>query len=480
MRTYEILTLVLLLLPSVFLLWIRPPLHWFLSASLAAGLLSLAIHAVIEGMHWQLLPLYLAALLLFVLFFTKFRSRVLFVRVCGYASVPLILCAATFSYFLPMFRLPAPTGSYQVGTTILYLVDPSRPEIHTNPPGNKRELMVQVWYPAEFSGAPLAPYRRWVEVTMLSSYMAVLKTHSHRDAPVSKGGAPFPVLIFNPAWKNQRTQNTFQTEDLASHGFVVIAIDHPYNSQPIAFPDGRRLDSRNVDEIGDFAHHTLAQELTQGDAEANYEADDDIFVLDAFAQMNQNPQSPFYERVDVNRSGAFGHSFGGGVSMEACRRDPRIRAAINMDGWIFGDVGLLGLDKPLLLIYGGGDPLAEPDFSVGSLDTPAGRLDGMNEHDLQDIKATISKYGGYVLSFRDDAHMTHFNFSDRALYSPVRRLTGAGRADPRRAHQIIEAYTLAFFSRVLKGTTEPILAPGEKPFPDASFKIWRPTSSTAN
>jgi hypothetical protein len=77
--------------------------------------------------------------------------------------------------------------------------------------------MVQVWYPAEFSGAPLAPYRRWDEVTKLSSYVGVLKTHSHRDAPVSKGGALFPVLIFNPAWKNQRTQNTFQTEDLASH-----------------------------------------------------------------------------------------------------------------------------------------------------------------------------------------------------------------------------------------------------------------------
>jgi hypothetical protein len=108
MCTFEILTLVLLLLPSVFLLWLKPPVHWFLRAFSAAALLGLTIHAVIEGIHWQLLPLYLSGLLLFVVLFTKLRSRVLFVRVCGCASVLLILCADAFSYILPMFRLPAP------------------------------------------------------------------------------------------------------------------------------------------------------------------------------------------------------------------------------------------------------------------------------------------------------------------------------------------------------------------------------------
>lgn len=473
MRTFELVTLVFLLVPSLFLLWAKPPLHRLLRVSSVAALISLGIHAGTEGMHWQLLPLYLSALLLFVLFFTKARSRAPVVRITGYASMLLIFCAATFSLILPMFRLPAPSGSYPVGTTILYLVDSSRLEVHLNPPGNKRELMVQAWYPAGPSRAPLAPYRRWVETTKLSSYMAVLKTHSRVDAPVSSTGAPFPVLLFNPAWQNQRTQNTFQIEDLASNGFVVIAIDHTYNSQPIAFPDGRRLDSKNIDGIGDFDHFTLAQEIMRGDAEADYEAADDIYVLDALAQMNQNSQSPFFRRVDVDRTGAFGHSFGGGVSMEASRRDPRIRAAMNMDGWIFGDVARLGLPKPLLLMYGGSDPVKEPDISVGSFDTASGRLAGLNEHDLEDIKATMSKFGGYVLSLQD-AHVAHFNFSDRALYSPIRKLAESGPVDPRRAHQIIEAYTLAFFSHVLKGTSEPILEPGARPFPEATLDIWKP------
>ena len=46
-------------------------------------------------------------------------------------------------------------------------------------------------------------------------------------------------------------------EDLASHGFVVAAIDHPYNSQIIAFPDGRRMKSDDVPDIPEEVKKTL-------------------------------------------------------------------------------------------------------------------------------------------------------------------------------------------------------------------------------
>jgi len=370
-----------------------------------------------------------------------------------------------------MFRLPAPTGPYPVGTSILYLVDASRPEIHPNPPGSKRELMVQVWYPAEPSTAPLAPYRRWVDTTKVSSYMALLKTHSRQDAPVSRSGAPFPVLLFNPAWDNQRTQNTYQTEDLASHGFVVIGIDHTYNSQPVVFPDGRRVLALAGADMPDFAHLTLAQELSKDDAEANYEAADDIFVLNAFAQMNQDPRSVLYGKLDVDRSGAFGHSFGGGVSMEACREDPRIRAAMNMDGWIFGDVARDGLDKPVMLMYTG---IALPSQAeLNSSNVVERRVAELNTYDIHNIYATLNRFGGFLVVFRKSFPLSHMNFSDRALYSPIRRLAESGPVDPRRAHQIIEAYTLAFFSQALKRDAQPILAPGAKPFAETSLEVWK-------
>ena len=81
------------------------------------------------------------------------------------------------------------------------------------------------------------------ETTPLSSYQSVLWTHARLEGPIASHGHPFPVLLFNPAWTGRRTQNTFLAEELASHGYIVAGIDHTYNSGPVAFPDGRVVNS---------------------------------------------------------------------------------------------------------------------------------------------------------------------------------------------------------------------------------------------
>jgi hypothetical protein len=351
----------------------------------------------------------------------------------------------------------------------MYLVDTSRQELHVRPPRGNREVVIQVWYPAKPSHTPLAAYRRWRETTALSSYMAVLRTHSRLDAPVAASDQPFPILLFNPAWTGNRTQNTFQTEDLASHGFVVVAIDHPYNSQIIAFPDGRRLNAKNVPDIDDFHHSTLEKQIAMADAEADYEAEDDIFVLNAFEDINRDPKSAFYRKLDTRRTGAFGHSFGGAVSLEAARRDPRIRAAVNLDGWVFGTVARVGVGKPSLTMSH--DSIAPISSDVKPLSRDDQLYAQLNSWDDENFQRSIDRSGGLGLEIRGTKHM---NFSDRALYSPLRKLTSAGSINPVRAHQIIEAYTLAFFSELLKGTLEPLLSRQPSPFSEAKFDIYKP------
>ena len=158
----------------------------------------------------------------------------------GTAMVCLLIADAAGSHVCcRCFRLPKPTGPYATGTRVEHLVDPVRMETHVAGPARRREIMVQMWYPATPNHEPLASYRRGSETTWLSSYMGVLRTHSYENAAVATSGAPFPVLLFNPAWAGHRTQNTYQVEDLASHGFIVVGIDHTYNSGPVAFPDGR-------------------------------------------------------------------------------------------------------------------------------------------------------------------------------------------------------------------------------------------------
>jgi len=43
-------------------------------------------------------------------------------------------------------------------------------------------------------------------------------------------------------------------------------------------------------------------------------------------------------KLDVTRIGSFGHSFGGATALEVCRSDTRCRAAVNMDGGLYGKI----------------------------------------------------------------------------------------------------------------------------------------------
>jgi predicted dienelactone hydrolase len=366
-----------------------------------------------------------------------------------------------------MFTLPEPTGPFATGTRVEHLVDPVRMETHVAGIAHPREIMVQIWYPATPSHQPLASYRRRRETTLLSSYMGVLRTHSYRNAAVATSGAPFPVLLFNPAWTGHRTQNTYQVEDLASHGFVVVGVDHTYNSRPVAFPDGRVIWSTDVHDIADFQHTTVAEQIAIGNTEVHIEAGDDALVLNALAAANLDPGSPWFHRVNANDAGAFGHSFGGAVAAEVCYQDPRVKAALNEDGWMFGEVATRGLDKPYLVMNDDGPSITASQLQ--SKDAQTRRESKLTEIDIDNLNHTFRAFGGYQLMIRGSRH---FDFTDRPLYSPIRRLTEAGTISPMRAHEIVEAYTLQFFSHTLQGKSAPLLAANGSPYKEVQFENW--------
>lgn len=433
--------------------------RWVGLAAIAISGGILAASAIFQGAYWQLLPLYAAFVVgLSGLIWGRRQTRRL-QRTLGVMTTAFLVLTVAFIWVLPMFQLPAPTGPYQVGTRIVHLVDPNRTETHVSGTPRPREIVVQFWYPAGQSRQPLAGYRRRRETTLLSSYMAVLRTHSHRDAPVATNATPFPVLLFNPAWQGQRTQNTYQTEDLASHGFVVAGIDHTYNSGPVAFPDGRVIWTTGIHDINDFQHTTVSQQIAIGDREARIEAGDNVLALDYLAAADSNPSSPWFHRVDANDAGAFGHSFGGAVAGQTCYQDPRVKAALDEDGWMFGDVSTHGLNKPFMVMY--------EDPSSSSLEGPKEReLDAV---DSANIHRSLRQFGGYIVTIFGTKH---FNFADRSLYSPIRRLTDSGTISARYAHKIVENYTLQFFSHELLGTQAPLLAAIKSPYKEVQFENW--------
>jgi predicted dienelactone hydrolase len=425
-------------------------------------LVALSFHLVLEGAHWQMAPAYLGVIVFAGLFFLRKPTGSM--RTVGACIIIfLVLLTSSLSAIIPMFRLPRPTGSYAIGTQVMYMVDQNRNEDAAPGLGRKRELMVQIWYPAGASRNPYAPYRRRQETDLRSSYQSVLPTHSRWNAPISPGGGAFPVLLYNPTWNGRRTMNTYLVEDLVSHGFVVVGIDHTYNSDPVVFPDGRVVHATVVKEM-DFTNNSPQTVEAAAQKEQIKETADDIFVLDRLEAMNDDPKSGFHGRLDTDNSGAFGHSFGGSVSAQAAYRDPRIHAALDLDGSLFGQVQRQGLQKPFMFIEEDTYGPPPPSLDLSRLDNAA-RVDIVLD---QNDESMFEKSDGIRIHLHGS---THFSYTDRALFSPIQSLSNAGgKIAPRREFFIIRSYALAFFEETLEGKTSPLLDSGTSPFPEASFE----------
>jgi dienelactone hydrolase len=440
MRLLEILLTALLAGSACSLVWRRlRPWAW-----LATDVCVLAAHLIVEGGHWQMLPAYAAVLLFASTLTLQTKSW----RITAAAGVVILVAASCgLSAILPMFRLPAPTGPHLVGTRTMQVK------------ASGRDVVVQVWYPAAASRNPFAAYRRREETTRLSSYQDVLPTNSRLDAPMAEGS--FPVLLFSPAWGGRRTQNTYLVEDLASHGYVVAAMDHPGNSGQTLYRDGH-VDEPATGDAMDFAKLSLNQVNANGTKELERETADEIGVLDALDAMNRDAASPFYGRLDMTRVGALGHSFGGAVGAEAAIEDNRIKAVLDLDGSLFGRMQREGLPKPLMFIE---EDL--PVYPPGSTRSAADRInDALNASDLEAMK----KFGAYRVFLHGS---THESFTDYSLFSPLARLSGVGRIPKYREYAIIRAYTLAFFDKALRGADPALLRDLPGPYPEATLEVIR-------
>jgi hypothetical protein len=473
MQRFETVIVMLALVLTILLLWV-PRNRLCLRIVCGFLVISITVQAILEGSHWQLWPLYGAcAFLLAAALFPPFQRRRFVVSTTAALAVSLVGGTVALSWVFPMFHLPHPTGLDAVGTLLFHLVDPSRPEDAGPSPSGKRELMVQAWYPAErpsgfagsWYGGHHAMYQRRKELTFRASYRSVLRTHSFQGATITSAGS-FPIILYNPAWQGERTEGTFQAEELASHGFVVVAIDHTFFGGLVEFPDGRVADSHNAPELGSFEHSTLEQQAALGTRYVELEARDDVFVLNQLQSMNEDPADPFFRRLDLSRVGALGYSVGGAVAEQAAFDDSRIQSAIDIDGWSFGELRQHGLPKPLMVIY---------EDKANTLPTADQLHSGpiaqqlywqFSAQDYSHVTDSLQQFGGWLLFV---AGTNHVDFSDRSLFSHLRRFTGGGTLPPERTHAIVNAYTLAFFEETLKGKEQPLLGQNGSPYSEVEL-----------
>ncbi len=450
--------------------------RWIGYAALVT-LLVAGLQMLLEGPRWQMVPAYawsglfcLAWLLLTFApsapFFRRIVSHSFGIGISVGVAVLGLVVSIVLPVILPVFHFPKPTGPYAIGTVTYHWIDSSRPELFTADPNDHRELMVQLWYPARNEpSAPRAPYLQHPEALALAArlvhlpdfffdHLKYVETNSVLSAPMGDGEARYPVLIFLSGRLGYRQSNTFQIEELVSHGYIVVGIDQPYAAAGVVFPDGRLvpMDPRMYDPAhpGHPAFYATA---------IPFLAQDVSFVLDQLAALNRSdPNGILTGRLDLTRTGLFGISLGGIETGEACLHDPRLRACLVMDAYMPADVVEAGLTQPTMWI---------------SRDAKTMQAEGWAQSDIDETQTTMR---AVYQSLPGDGYLVlvpglyHVNFTDAPYFSPLAPLLGiTGPLDATRGFDIINAYSIAFFDKELKGQPSVLLDGPSKQYPEVLF-----------
>ncbi|MFE3262388.1 alpha/beta hydrolase family protein [Nocardia sp. NPDC059091] len=295
--------------------------------------------------------------------------------------------------------LPEPTGADAIGVVDLHLVDPSRQDPYV--PARARELMVSIWYPAADRTA--TPTRPWASEQMTRAYAdglakigppiagawTLTSSHGRVDAAADSTGGRRPIVLFSPGMGMPREASTAQAEDLASHGFIVVAMSHTYESLATEFPGGR-LEKSMLPQAPD-----TDQVNAQIEQAMQVRVADTRYVLDRLADLSTgaDPDADGHPLpanlagiLDLSKIAMFGHSLGGATAAQVMHDDRRVAAGVDLDGSLWGSVLTDGLDRPFVLIGGtdhgraqdpswqqfwAGDRGPKLEFRAGALTEPA-------------------------------------------------------------------------------------------------------------
>lgn len=400
-------------------------------------------------------------------------------RIIG-VVVALLAGAGGYVYWKMMPRIPEhpfekPSGPYAVGTREYSWTDTTRGESYTKDPKDHRRVVVQVWYPAAPGavGDTALYLQRPAEFASQSGAKAArkAKTNSVVDAPVAASdSAGFPIILYNHGGAWTRWSATYATEWLASQGYVVFSVEHFGFNQTVQYPDGTPFTADTLarpKETGDGKKDALTSWAYLDDPVFKIWRGDARFTLDQVEALARNP-GPFQGRLDLNHIGAFGWSFGGALAIDLTAVDPRVKAAVDHDGQLFGEVHRTGTPRPVLQFHHGvDDALRYPKKDQPMVHELMAQLDAK---DSSARAHSTSDWYSVTIAGTD-----HGDFSDLSLFYPRAK----DRADPKRAHDIIMAYTLAFFDQYLRGKPADLLHQAKPPFGEATFRAWIKPDSAA-
>jgi dienelactone hydrolase len=254
-------------------------------------------------------------------------------------------------WIIPTNKLPSPTGQWSVGTSNLVWDASHQPGI-----------IAKIWYSTDTNNNGNSPYLDKMRSNLAANkvlnllfrlifsrfLLGRITTTAAINVMPSYCADGFPVVLFSPGFGGTISLNTFYALEFASHGFIVVGINHPGSCVGTMLSDGTQIEFAEVDPaiFSDVDRvELMVQEV------ATKQASNMSRVVDKLISLNENADALLYQKINVHQVFAAGHSAGGASSFIACGQDRRITKGVNLDGY-FVDLPSTNYDrKELLLIH---------------------------------------------------------------------------------------------------------------------------------
>ncbi|WP_436866797.1 alpha/beta hydrolase family protein [Bacillus fungorum] len=312
----------------------------------------------------------------------------------------------------PQHKLPKITGEYKVATATYTYTDKNRMEEFTDKQ-QRRFVNVGFWYP-------------------------------------KNGHGTYPLLVFSHGAYGIKDSNSSTYNELASHGYVVVSIDHPYHSF------FTRSEDETIVMVNSVFRHEVAN-MNKG-VYSNEElyniiqkwmklrVDDMNFVIDTILEKNKNDNPPLYQHINTEKIGLFGHSMGGGASVWLGKERSDVSAVVNIDAPFYSELIYNKADDTFVAsskVY------TTPLFNIYSDDVWR-QLDSVPVYVAN--KPNNKQFeGAYTTHFKGAKHLS---LTDLQLFSPVLANTlqgGKANIDPYYCIEMENELILKFFDYELKG-----------------------------
>lgn len=255
-----------------------------------------------------------------------------------------------------------PLGKYGVASTAMELVDTSRNDTYAPKP-EPRRVMVSAFYPAGSSKKcqpVMLPYMPHATAVVYDEFYAPLGvpngTFGALELPTcafnrkdrSRGPNGFPIVLFSPGLGDSRLLYGAMAQSMASHGYVVITMDHAYDGNIVEYPDGSVAHYANISTTEQITADVVVRQL------------DVSFIIDQLhdCSIRQQLFHDIANTKSLNKILMMGHSLGGATAAAAMLADNRIAAGVNLDGTMFGDVLTEGLTSPFMIMSHAGRNLS--------------------------------------------------------------------------------------------------------------------------